>query len=148
MNFRKCSISGVCISVVYAYCTGPIYTMETAACNDTTKFQLVGFTICHGSSQWFRYFLIYLNFALLRASIMSVRGVRPSIHHAASKVNQVAIDLQLWWNSLSSLYVCLHCFPFNPDSLHDSSAIALLPVFTTSCFWHFLPVWELLCGNL
>jgi len=34
------------VSMVYKYCTGPIYTMEKAACNDTTKFQLVEFTIC------------------------------------------------------------------------------------------------------
>jgi len=71
--------------------------METAACNDTTKFQLVGFTIC--KLPWVQpvnlVFFIYLNFVLLRVSVMSVRGVRSSRHHAASEASQGLIDLQL-----------------------------------------------------
>ena len=95
---------------MYAYCTGPMYTMETAACNDTTKFQLVGFTIC--KLPWVQLVnlvsFIYLNFVLLRVSVMSVRGVRSSRHHAASEASQELIDLQLRSNSLCSLYICLH----------------------------------------
>ncbi len=41
---------------------------------------------------WIRY---KLSFALLRASIMSIRGARSSRHHAASEAIQGPIDLQL-----------------------------------------------------
>ena len=82
--------------MVYAYCTGPIYTMETAACNDITKFQLVGFTIC--KLPWVQPVIQVFSYTpelCCIKGLMSVTGVRPSIHHAASKVSQVAIDLQL-----------------------------------------------------
>ena len=36
-----------------------------------------------------------LSFALLRASIMSIRGARSSRHHAASEATMGPIDLQL-----------------------------------------------------
>ena len=37
----------------------------------------------------------HLSFALLRESIMSIRGARSSQHHPASKTVQGPIDLQL-----------------------------------------------------
>ena len=36
-----------------------------------------------------------LSFALLRASIMSIRGARSSRHHVVSEASQGPIDLQL-----------------------------------------------------
>ena len=70
--------------------------------------------------------------------------VRLSRHHAASEASQGPIDLQLRSNSLSSLTcICAFTVFHLNNSLHDSSTIALLPVFNmpyTKLNWLFLPV--------
>ena len=110
------------------------------------QFQLVGFTIC--SLSWVQPVIqvfSYLNFALLIALMTKlVIRVRLSRHHAASEASQGPIDLQLRSNSLSSLTcICAFTVFHLNNSLHDSSTIALLPVFNmpyTKLNWLFLPV--------